>query len=89
LGGCLLNLTAKDVLKNPVVLEFLGMDEKSVYTELLFAAIGDIAESRSMTEIAKELKLNRESLYNTKKLAPASCRRDKPCSANPSAPALL
>jgi probable addiction module antidote protein len=34
-------------------------------TELLFAVIGDIAKSRSMTEIAKELKLNRESLYRS------------------------
>jgi probable addiction module antidote protein len=34
-------------------------------TELFFAVIGDIAKSRSMAEIAKELNLNRESLYRS------------------------
>jgi probable addiction module antidote protein len=34
-------------------------------TALLFAVIGDIARSKGMTQIAKELNLARESLYRS------------------------
>ena len=33
--------------------------------EFLFKVIGDIARSKGMAQIAKELKLNRESLYKS------------------------
>jgi probable addiction module antidote protein len=33
--------------------------------ELLFKVIGDIARSKGMTQIARELNLNRESLYHS------------------------
>ena len=34
-------------------------------TEFLFRVIGNIARSKGMTKVAKELNLNRESLYKS------------------------
>jgi probable addiction module antidote protein len=40
-----------------------ALEENDV--EFLFKVIGDIARSKGMTQIAKELNLNRESLYRS------------------------
>jgi probable addiction module antidote protein len=48
--------------------DVIGIIEASLEennTELLFKVIGDIARSKGMAQIAKELNLSRESLYRS------------------------
>jgi len=40
-----------------------ALDEND--TEFLFKVIGDIARSKGMTQVARELELNRENLYRS------------------------
>ena len=59
--------TKEDVIGTLEAVIELAMQEND--PEFLFKAIGDIARSKGMAQIARELKLDRSSLY--KSLSPA------------------